>query len=69
MKKQTAIGVELSTEVLAGVHGGRRPSDPLVLVGWGFAKAQLAMGRAAVKVGTAVGNAAKSVWDTITGWF
>jgi hypothetical protein len=69
MKQQAAIGIELSTESLAGVYGGRRPSDPLVLVGWGFAKAQLAMGRAAVKVGTAVANAATSVWSAITSIF
>ena len=69
MKKQSAIGIELSTEALTSIHGGRRLSDPLVLVGWGFAKVQIGVGRAAVKVGRAVGAAAKNVWDTITSIF
>jgi len=63
MRKQANIGTELSEENLVEVHGGGLwpypPGHSLPQVG----------ARVVIAVGKAVGSAAKSVWDTITGWF
>jgi len=63
MRKQANMGTELSVENLAEVHGGGFwPYPP------GNSIPQIT-GRAIVAAGKAVGSAAKSIWDTITGWF
>lgn len=72
MKKHAAIGTELSTRVLADVHGGRYypyfPSMNLpYYVGRGAVEVGKAVGRAASSVGRAVSNAASTVGDAVSG--
>ncbi|MEY2930299.1 MAG: hypothetical protein RL033_1048 [Pseudomonadota bacterium] len=63
MKKQVNVGIELSTEMLADVHGGSFwPYPP------GRSPLQLIV-KGATEVGKVVGQTAKSVWDTVTSWF
>lgn len=57
MKKQANIGLELSTETLDEVHGGRL---------YPFHSPSQAALQSAAK---AVANGAKSVWNTIASWF